>query len=240
MPIDWRRTRVLTFDCYGTLIDWETGILNVLRPWVRANQVRATDADLIAAYNTAEAAVQRENPTALYPAVLRSTMDRIAAGWGVAPSASAREALATSVGDWPAFPDTADALRELRRHCKLVVVSNVDHESFARTSPKLGVDLDGLVTAQDVGAYKPDLRMLRAALDFARRWDAAIDDVVHVAQSVYHDITPARQMGLATVWVDRQRQCERGPGGAGIDPRPDVHVHSLAELASIVRKPTPE
>ena len=237
MAIEWLRTRVLTFDCYGTLIDWETGILNVLRPWARENQVGAKDADLIAAYNTAEAGVQKETPTALYTAVLRSTMDRIAAAWGVAPSASARDALATSVGDWPAFPDTADALRELRRHCKLVVVSNVDHESFARTSPKLGVDLDGLVTAQDVGAYKPDVRMLRAALDFVRRWDAAIDDVVHVAQSVYHDITPARQMGIATVWVDRQRQCERG---AGIDPHPDVHVHSLAELASIVRQATAE
>jgi 2-haloacid dehalogenase len=240
MRIDWRRARVLTFDCYGTLIDWETGILNVLRPWARANKLEATDADLIAAYNTAEAAVQKETPPALYTAVLRSTMDRIAAAWRLAPSASARDALAHSVGDWPAFPDTADALRELRRHYKLVIVSNVDHASFARTSPKLGADLDGLVTAQDVGAYKPDVRMLRAALDFARRWDAAIDDVVHVAQSVYHDITPAEQMGLATVWVDRQRQCDRTRSGGGIDPRPDVHVHSLEELASIVRKATAE
>jgi len=240
MGIDWRRTRALTFDCYGTLIDWETGILAVLRPWARANGVEATDADLIGAYNAAEAAVQMENPKALYTTVLRSTMDRIASAWNIPSSASARDALANSVGNWPAFADTRAALIELRRHYKLVVVSNVDHASFARTSPLLGVGLDGLVTAEDVGAYKPDVRMLRAGLELVRRWGIAPDQVVHVAQSVYHDITPARQIGLATVWIDRQRQCEAGPARQAIDPLPDVHVHSLQELALIVEKATTE
>jgi 2-haloacid dehalogenase len=240
MRIDWRRARVLTFDCYGTLIDWKTGILDVLRPWARVNAIEATDADLIGSYNAAEAAAQQENPKALYTTVLRSTMDRIAAAWNITSSTSARDTLASSVGDWPAFPDTAAALRQLQRHYKLVVVSNVDHASFARTSPKLGVELDGLVTAEDIGVYKPDVRMLRAGVDLARRWGATFDHVVHVAQSVYHDITPARQMGLATVWVDRQRQCEAGPTGSGVDPRPDVHVHSLGELASIVENATAE
>jgi 2-haloalkanoic acid dehalogenase type II len=229
MRIDWRRTRALTFDCYGTLIDWEAGILGVLRPWAAANGVRAADADLIDNYNAAEAAVQKEQPAALYPDVLRSTMDRIANDCTVTSSATARDALAQSVGDWPAFSDTADALGALRQYYKLVVVSNVDRASFARTAPKLGVELDGLVIAQDVGAYKPDVRMFHAAIELLRRSEIPVDRIVHVAQSVYHDITPAKQIGLATVWVDRKRQCERG-----LDPRPDLHVHSLRELASIV------
>jgi 2-haloacid dehalogenase len=232
--IGWREIRVLTFDCYGTLIDWETGILEVLRPWARANGLAASDRDLLDAFNEAERAVQREHPRALYSDVVRVTADRIAERYHLPPSASAGGALAHSVGAWPAFADTPAALDALHRHYKLVVVSNVDRASFARTAPKLGVALDGLVAAQDVGAYKPDRRMFHAALDLARReWAATPDRVLHVAQSVYHDIIPAKAMGLSAVWVDRQRECERG---LTPDPPPDVHVHSLMELASIVSR----
>jgi 2-haloacid dehalogenase len=232
--IPWDDIRVLTFDCYGTLIDWETGILAVLRPWARGNSLAATDEDLLAAYRTAEAAVQQETPTALYRNILRATMNRIAGAWKVASSARDGEALASSIGSWPAFPDTADALADLQRRFKLVVVSNVDHASFMRTAPKLRVKLDGLITAEDVGAYKPDPRMLQAALRLVGEWSVTSQQVMHVAESVYHDITPAKHMGLFAVWVDRQRRCEGGRTATVVpDPAPDLHVHSLSELAAI-------
>jgi len=163
-------------------------------------------------------------------------MDRIAGAWKTVSSARDADALASSVGSWPAFPDTADALAQLQQQYKLVVVSNVDHASFMRTAPKLGVTLDGLITAEDVGAYKPDPRMLQSALRLASEWSVTSDQVVHVAESVYHDITPAKHMGLAAVWVDRQRRCEGARTPKVVpDPAPDLHVHSLSEMATIVR-----
>lgn len=230
--IDW-----ITFDCYGTLIDWEAGILAVLRPWAGREGVRASNDELLVAYGDAESAQEHETPQAAYREILRGTMARIAGRLGKAATAADQDALAYSVGNWPAFPDTAESLRALQRWHKLTVVSNVDRASFARTAPKLGVTLDGLVTAEGVGAYKPDERMFRRALEVAAGWGIAPAEILHVAQSLFHDIAPAKRLGLATVWVDRRAG---RPGGA--TPKaaervmPDLRVTSLDELVEIERR----
>ena len=228
--------RVLTFDCYGTLIDWETGILGVLRPWAMRAGISADDAQLLGAFSEGEAAAEHDSPSALYPEILRATHARIAKHFKAAPDVEAADLLGRSVGDWPAFDDTREALKRLQRRFKLVVVSNVDRESFARTQKKLGIIFDAVVTAEEVGAYKPDAKMFRRALEVAKRFGAGPENIVHVAQSLYHDHVPAKSFGLKTVWV--QRPSRRGKFGAtkepGIEVKPDEVVHSMRELADVV------
>lgn len=232
----WESFKLLTFDCYGTLIDWEAGILAVLRPWAERNHVRASDDELLAAYGEAESAQERETPQAVYREILRGTMSHIARRFGKAADALDQDDLALSVGDWLAFPDTAESLRALQRWHKLMVVSNVDKASFTGTAPKLGVTLDGLVTAEEVGVYKPDERMFRRAFEVAVGWGIAPREILHVAQSLFHDIAPAKRLGLATVWIDR-----RAGRSGGATPRvsgvaaPDLRVTSLREFVEIER-----
>lgn len=233
-----RDFRVLTFDCYGTLIDWETGILAVLRPWAAREGVAADDAALLAAFAEAESAAQAARPGALYPDILRDTHARIAAKFGTAPDPAAAAALGDSVGDWPAFPDSPPALAQLKQWHKLVIVSNVNRDSFAKSRKKLGVEFDSVVTAEEVGAYKPDPLMFHRALEVAESLGASPDKVLHVAQSLFHDHVPAKRSGLATVWV--RRPSPRGKFGAARDPgesiTPDWTVSSLAELVELEQK----
>jgi 2-haloacid dehalogenase len=232
----WNAFELLTFDCYGTLVDWEAGILDVLKPWASANAAAASSEELLAAFGTAESAVQRETPQALYRDVLSEAMVRIAASFGKTARTEEGEALGRSVGDWPVFADTVEALRALKKWHKLMVVSNVDRESFARTAPKLGVALDGFVCAEEVGAYKPDRRMFDRALAVARDWGIPPHRVLHVAQSLYHDIDPAKRLGLRTVWVDRRAGRAGGATPkAGGAVEPDLRVTSLGELVELER-----
>ncbi len=222
--------RALTFDCYGTLIDWESGLLAVLRPWARDAGLDVADRDLLAAFSRAEPRCQAERPEAPYPEILRDVHAAIARELGVAAEPAATEALARSVGDWPAFDDTPDALRALQRDHRLVVVSNVDRASFERSHARLGVRLDAVVTAEEVGAYKPDPRMFERAFEVVAALGVARSEILHVAESLFHDHVPAGALGLATVWVRRRR------GGASrapeVDVEPDLVVESLAELAA--------
>ncbi len=228
--------RVLTFDCYGTLIDWEVGILGVLRPWAARTGISADDPQLLGAFSEAEAAAEHDSPQALYPEILRATHGWIAKYFGVAKDADTADLLGRSVGDWPSFDDTREALKRLQRRFKLIVVSNVDRESFARTQKKLGIIFDAVVTAEEVGAYKPDAKMFRRALEVAKQFGAGPGNIVHVAQSLYHDHVPAKSFGLKTVWV--QRPSRRGKFGAtrdpGVEVKPDVAVHSMEELADVI------
>lgn len=227
--------RVLTFDCYGTLVDWETGILCVLRPWAARAGVVANDSKLLAAFASAESEAEHAQPGAAYPEILRVAHAGIARRLGASPDPVVADALGRSVGDWPVFPDTLDALKRLQRRHKLIIVSNVDRASFAKTHPKLGVHMDAVVTAEDVGAYKPDLRMFVRALEVAGQWGASMNQVLHVGQSLYHDHVPAKKLGLATVWV--KRESAAGELGATRDPgetvKPDLIVSTLAELADL-------
>jgi 2-haloacid dehalogenase len=228
--------QVMTFDCYGTLIDWETGILAVLRPWATSAGISATDAEILGAFGEAESAAEHEMPTAIYPDVLRATHGLIAKHFRVGSDAIAADLLGKSVGDWPAFADTSDALKRLQRRFKLIVVSNVDRESFARTQKQLGITFDAVVTAEEVGAYKPDARMFLRAMEVAKGFGAERKNILHVAQSLYHDHVPAKSFGLRTVWV--QRPSKRGEFGAtrdpGVDVKPDLVVHSMKELADVI------
>lgn len=233
--MELRDFRVLTFDCYGTLINWESGILAVLRPWAENTGIGADDSALLAAFAEAESSAQAVRPGALYPEILRDTHARIAASFGARSDPVAAEALAASVGDWPAFLDSPEALAQLKRWHKLVIVSNVNRDSFAKSQKKLSVEFDAIVTAEEVGAYKPDVRMFRRALEVAASLDASPQQVLHVAQSLFHDHVPAKQLGLASVWV--RRPSPRGKFGAARDPgvgvAPDWTVGSLAELVQL-------
>jgi 2-haloalkanoic acid dehalogenase type II len=229
----------LTFDCYGTLIDWERGILDALQPWRARAGVTAGDDELLQAFGDAEAAAEATPPFRLYPQILEDVLARLAARWSVQVDPGEARRFGESVGGWPPFADTPPALQYLKQHYKLVIVSNVDHASFAQTERQLGVSLDLVVTAEDVGAYKPDRRNFTYALDKIRRsLHVEPPQILYTAQSLFHDIVPAKALGLATMWVNRRR----GRAGEGATPpvtaggaavRPDFEVGSLAELVAL-------
>ncbi len=229
--------RALTFDCYGTLIDWESGILAVLRRWAdRAGAGgggRADDAALLAAFSRAEPAAEAAAPTALYPDILRDTMTRIGADLRAPVTAADQDALAMSVPNWTPFPDTVAALRRLKSRFRLVITSNVDRASFAGTARRLEVPFDAVITAQDAGAYKPALNHFHLAERTLRDngWIADRAQWLHVAQSLYHDHVPAKSLGLRTAWVDRPTGRSKGATPASSPVAPDIVVRSLAELA---------
>jgi 2-haloalkanoic acid dehalogenase type II len=224
--------RILTFDCYGTLIDWETGILAALRPWLSRTGSSASDDDVLQAYARAESAAERAQPGALYPDILRAAVDAVAAELGHAIREDERDAFAASVGDWPAFPDSATALADLKTRYQLAILSNVDRASFARTNARLGVEFDAVMTAQDIGSYKPDLANFRYMFDILTRRGIERGQILHVAQSLHHDIAPARELGLSCVWIDRRRDRP----GAGATPPSDVTADvSFASLAEFAR-----
>jgi 2-haloacid dehalogenase len=220
----------LTFDCYGTLIDWERGILAELRPWAASRLLAATDDQLLEAFGEAEAECEAQTPERRYPDILADVMRRLAARWSVRLHESEAAAFGRSVGGWPAFPDSPDALRYLKNYFKLVVVSNVDHVSFAESQRKLGVSFDRVITAEDVGAFKPSLRNFEYALDDIRRTlGVERHQVLHTAQSLFHDIVPAKTIGLRTMWINRRR----GSQGWGATPPPRVDVRADFEVDSL-------
>jgi len=235
--MDWKQTKALTFDCYGTLIDWESGILAILRPWAAGRGLKLTDDDLLAAYATAEPVVERQFPTRRYSDLLRDVMRQVGKQLSVDVSEQDASRLARSVGEWPAFPDTPAALRRLQERFKLVIVSNVDRESFSRTNRHLGVTFNAIITAEEVGAYKPDHRMFFRAWEVLQEMGIDRSECVHVAQSLYHDHVPVKALGGQSVWVDRRRGRTGGATAApGVIVRPDLQVETLAELADHVEK----
>ena len=201
--LDFSNFDALTFDCYGTLINWEQGILDALCPWADRAVPGATDAELLGAFARAEPAVERANPAAPYRDILRLVHTELARTFEVSESPSDAEALASSVPDWPAFDDSAAALRTLKPRFKLVIVSNVDADSFAGSQRRLGIEFDALVTAEQVGAYKPDHAMFEAAWRACAQLGVEKHRIVHVAQSLYHDHEPAKALGMTTVHVNR-------------------------------------
>ena len=232
---------VLTFDCYGTMIDWETGIWDALQPLLMAGGCAGvTRSDGLALYAKHEPAAEAAMPVRRYPEVLAAIHRTLAADLRVTSSAALDAAFGDSVAHWPAFPDSADALRELQRHYRLVVLSNVHRDGFAASNRKLGVEFDAVYTAEDVGAYKPssaNFEYLLAHLD--ADFGLQPGDVLHTAQSLHHDHVPARRHGLANAWIDRQRLSERGAWGATAEvaerPRTDFLFFSLAEMVAAVR-----
>lgn len=226
----------LSFDCYGTLIDWEAGIAAVLRRWADARGLAMSDDELLTAYSTHEAEAEVVRPTALYPEILARSMRALGAQLGVPVSDGEAEAFGASVPDWPAFPDSQEALERLAKRYKLIILSNVDRTSFAGSAKRLGVTFTGIVTAQDVGSYKPSPRNFEALAVERERLGVPEGRLLHVAQSLFHDHVPAKAAGLPTVWINRRHA---QPGwGATPDPQapvtPDWAFPSMAAFADAV------
>jgi 2-haloalkanoic acid dehalogenase type II len=210
----------LSFDCYGTLIDWEAGLAAILAPWARERRIALSAEELLERYAEAEAREERETPAAPYPEILGAAMRSLGAALGVEVSAADTGRLAASVAEWPAFPDSPGALAALSARYKLVILSNVDRASFAGSNARLGVRFDAIVTAQDVGSYKPALRNFEVLMEAVRGIGVADGRLLHVAQSLFHDHVPARSVGLPTVWIDRRQEVQ----GWGATPPPGTPV----------------
>lgn len=230
--LDFSRFEILSFDCYGTLIDWEAGILPILHHLLDAHGKNVDDAGLLKLYGDFE---QRSEagPFITYREVLSSVMLQFGNELGFAPSPDEVASLPNSLPDWRPWPDTVTALHRLKARFRLAIVSNTDGALFAATRPQLGVDFDEVITAEQALAYKPSLKMFELALS---RMKAPAHRVLHVGQSLYHDVIPAQALGLATVWVNRP-SVRPGVGAVkAAQATPDLTVASLAELAEIALK----
>ena len=222
----------VSFDCYGTLIDWERGLLEQLRPFTAAHGIDAADADLLRLFAQLEGEQQRQTPGRLYRHLLADVITELARRWSVSVSADDAARFGESVGDWPPFPDTTEALRYLKQHYRLAILSNTDETLFARTQKQLGVEFDLVLTAERVGSYKPDPRNFRRLLaDLDGTLGVPPDRLLHAAQSVFHDIVPAKALGLATMWVNRPA-ARIGGAGTAAAASPDFEVGSLEEFAA--------
>ncbi len=232
---------VLSFDCYGTLIDWETGIWDALQPLIMHNGGKGVGrGEALALFSAQSNRIEASQPALSYPEVLAQVHAAWAAETGLRTTLSLDHDFSRSIGSWPAFPDTAEALRFLQTRFRLVILSNVDRAGFAASNRKLGVEFDAVYTAEDIGSYKPSPANFRYLLERASAdLDAAPGRILHTAQSLYHDHAPARACGLANCWIDRQRLSLGGAWGATavMAERPEVDFlyFSLAELAEAVR-----
>jgi 2-haloacid dehalogenase len=228
--------KALTFDCYGTLIDWETGILAALEPLASRSKQPRSRAELLEAYGVHEHAQEHQTPTMKYSQLLAITYKRMAENWSTPAPWEECVAFGQSLRNWPAFPDTPGALKYLKQHYRLYVLSNVDNESFSYSHPKLGVQLDGLMTAQDIGSYKPNPRNFEYLLERLGSQGIRNEQILHVAQSLYHDHKPANEFGLASCWINRQH----GKAGATRQPetmpRLDFQFTSMEEFAEAHRR----
>ena len=225
--IDYTGVDVLTFDCYGTLIDWEAGIATGLGAVTRAHGVDIPDEELLTAFAGHEAALEA-GPYLRYRDILASACLGVCADLGVEPADDEVSAFAASVGEWPAFPDSAAALGELARRFRLAVITNCDDDLFAASNRRLGVTFDWIVTAQQAGSYKPSRRNFELAFERIGRPRYRI---LHVAQSLFHDHVPAKELGLRSVWINRRA----GREGTGATPpasaKPDAIFPDMASFA---------
>jgi 2-haloacid dehalogenase len=233
--LDFSGFEFLTFDCYGTLINWEEGILRCLHRILADHNKDRDDATILQLYGDFEASAE-QGEYRRYREVLRSVVQRFGEKFGFAPTENEVSSLADSLPNWKPWPDTVGALRELHRQFRLAIISNVDDDLFAGTRPQLEVSFDQVVTAEQAQAYKPSLKIFELALS---RIGVPADRVLHIGQSVYHDVIPAQSLGLATVWVNRP-SARSGVGAVkAIEGRPDLQVSSLAELAAASARSRP-
>lgn len=232
-----RDFKALTFDVYGTLIDWETGMINGLKPLTDQLKEPLNRDAILEAHAVCESTAQRFTPAKSYRDILALVYRRLAEMWGLTTSPEACETYGHSVEHWPAFPDSADALAYLGQHFKLIVLSNVDRASFAYSDIKLGQPFDATYLAGDIGSYKPAPRNFDYMLQHLRQIGIEKPDVLHVAESMFHDHVPARRYKLANCWIYRRH--EQTGFGATINPGklPDYNFMftSMADLAAAHR-----
>jgi 2-haloacid dehalogenase len=229
MTLDFNRFEILTFDCYGTLIDWETGLLSALRRILSAHGKKIDDATVLELYGNFEQ-LSEQGAFRPYREVLQSVVRQFADKLGFVSTVEEARSLPDSLALWTPWPDTVAALRQLKSRYRLAILSNVDDDLFAATRPQLEVEFDEVITAQQAQAYKPSLKIFELAL---ARIQAPAHRILHVGQSIYHDVIPAQALGLATVWVNRP---SARPGVGAVKTalaEPDLEVSSLAELAEL-------
>jgi 2-haloacid dehalogenase len=231
--IDLADYDALTFDCYGTLIDWEAGLLAALRPILAEHGVAdegrggPSDEELLEIYGRHEAALEA-GEYLRYREVLGSALSGLCAELGVMPEQEEIDRFGGSVADWPAFPDSAEALASLATRYRLGVITNCDDDLFAFSSRKLGDPFTWVITAQQAGSYKPDPHGFELAF---RAIDVPRERILHVAQSLFHDHVTAKRLGMASVWIDRRA----GRAGSGATPpaeaAPDLTFPDMASFA---------
>jgi 2-haloalkanoic acid dehalogenase type II len=214
--------KVLTFDCYGTLIDWESGIFTALQPLLCEVADNPQRDVALEAFARCETAQESATPGMPYPELLAEVHAQLRAHWGVGGDAESDRRFGRSVKDWPAFADSAEALAYLKQHYQLVILSNVDRASFAASNAKLGVEFDAIYTAEDIGSYKPDPRNFQYMLEHLEQRGFDKSDILHTAQSLHHDHVQATAFGLATNWIDRRHDAEGF--GATVPPEQDVRI----------------
>jgi putative hydrolase of the HAD superfamily len=236
--LDLTAYRALSFDCYGTLIDWEAGIGAVLTPWAREQGLDLSEEELLLAYADNEATVEREAPSTLYPAVLAAAFRRTGDELDRPVSDQWAQRLGSSVPDWPAFPDSADALARLARHYRLIILSNVHRAGFAGSNQWLKGEFAAVITAEDVGAYKPAENHFRALDSTLVELGVNRAQLLHVAQSLFHDHVPAKREGLPSVWINRRH--DRPGWGATPEPADewsyDLELTSMGDFADAVER----
>ena len=228
LKVDFDRIEWASFDCYGTLVDWETGISTAAGAVLEAHGIRKSRAEVLALFADVEPTVQDSGDYLEYRAVLRRVMAAIGNELGIHCSESELDCLSDTLPGWPVFPEVVDALNALNARCRLAIISNVDDDLFAGTAEALGVEFDVVVTAQQVRSYKPSLRNFEAARS---RMGAGRDGWLHVAESLYHDIGPANRLCIPSVWVDRPG---RGGGTRRTGAVSDIVVPDLAALARLM------
>lgn len=228
--LNFKQFEALSFDCYGTLMDWEAGITPVLKQLVSAHQVDCNERQLLewfAEYESVAEAGEYQS----YKDVLREVVQKIGERLEFEPTTTELDSLWMSIQNWQPFSDTIESLKALKQNYRLVIISNIDDDLFAQTAQQLEVEFDAVVTAQQVKSYKPTLRNFEFTLE---KIGLSTDQLLHVAQSVYHDIVPAQQLGLKSVWVNRQQ----GKAGSGATKpataQPDLEVPDLKTLVSLM------
>lgn len=230
--------KALTFDVYGTLIDWETGMVEGLKPLTDRADRKLTRNDILQAHARHESSQQRYTPGRSYQELLATVYRRLAEEWGLQASWDECLAYGRSVREWPAFPDAAEALERLKRHYKLVVLTNVDNESFIFSNDKLAVEFDGIYTADDIGSYKPADRNFEYMLDKIGDIGVSKQEILHTAESMFHDHEPANRHGLASCHIYRRHDQH----GFGATMKPETlpavafRYNSMAEMAQAVQR----
>ena len=233
-----RDFNTLTFDVVGTLIDFEAGILGWFRPALERYGVSKTDEEILTSFAAVEDKYQRETPEKPFTEMLPLISRGMASGWGVRFSDTDTESFRDSIRSWPPFPDTVEALDELGRRYRLVAVTNADAWALGHMSANMGDPFQERVTCDEVGVNKPSPRVFEYVLDKLATAGVEKKDILHTAQSQYHDIVPASALGFATMWIERRS----GNGGFGATPGPErivtptFHAASMADFARQVRE----
>ncbi|MEH2205208.1 MAG: haloacid dehalogenase type II [Nostoc sp.] len=226
--IELNQYKALTFDCYGTLIDWENGILGVLKPLLLTHNTNLDNDQILDIFAEFEAELEK-GEYIKYREVLKRVVQKFGERFGFKPTADELNSLANSIQHWLPFPDTVEALRTLKQKFKLVIISNVDDDLFAFSAKHLEVKFDEIITAEQAKSYKPSFNNFRLAIE---RIDLPQEQILHVAASVYHDIVTAKSLGLSTVWVNRR--AEQGvSANLPAVTQPDLEVPDLKTLAAL-------